>query len=116
MEKGPYQVPHMDATGAQDHRTDTRLSTDSKQASAPTPSPWARAGCLECRISKAPERESTRRGRKGAAMNWRCQPQALGRPEAAIPGLSCPTRGAWAAQWVKHLTLGFGSGHDLTVS
>lgn len=22
-------------------------------------------------------------------------------------------RGAWAAQWVKRLTLGFGSGHDL---
>ena len=26
------------------------------------------------------------------------------------------TRGAWVAQWVKHLTLGFGSGHDLMVS
>ena len=24
-------------------------------------------------------------------------------------------RGAWVAQSVKHLTLGFGSGHDLTV-
>ena len=23
--------------------------------------------------------------------------------------------GAWGAQWVKHSTLGFGSGHDLTV-
>ena len=23
--------------------------------------------------------------------------------------------GAWEAQWVKHPTLGFGSGHDLTV-
>ena len=24
-------------------------------------------------------------------------------------------QGAWAAQWVKHLTLDFGSGHDLAV-
>ena len=31
-------------------------------------------------------------------------------------GLSFRTKGAWAAQSIKLLTLGFGSGHDLMVS
>ena len=39
----------------------------------------------------------------------------LSQPEAAIFSFKVNHRGAWVAQSVKHLSLDFSSGHDLTV-
>lgn len=85
-ERGQRQVSHnRDITGPQDQKRNTQLSTDSKEASTPTPSPGlvVAAGGV-CR--------EFRHGGKGGRDDWSCLLWVQGRQEAAVPGLRVTQR------------------------
>lgn len=79
-----------DTTGPQDHQRNTRLGTDSKQASTPTQvQGWSWLPQV-CAVSQRTLRVSLGVAGKEGGDDWQCLSWAQGRQEAAVPGLSYP--------------------------